>query len=314
VGKKDITGLIAAMDMMALEFKNDLLFDVIGVLPSWVKKIDPSMQMDSPRLNPESIFPFLENFIMEAGKIWSGEPETSKSIGSGWWTEVDHEHDVHYCHATAFSLKEKQYLIIEHATDSNEIIKALQKYKGVLLEVENLLEEKDILQKDLDGVASDFALTDQATGMYNPRGFYLLADHQIKLANRKGVQTIILMVDIVNRDAISKKYGEAEEIISINALCGILKKTYRDSDIIAKFGDNGFAVLALETDKKGEKPLIGRLKKNLDKYNATSFKTYDIILAAGVIKCATKYTGEVKKLVQRAGYELNHNKQVKNFL
>ncbi len=306
--------LIAPMGAMALEFDNDLLFNVVGVLPSWVKKINPSMQLDSPRLNPENMFPFLKNFIMEAGKIWSGEPDTSQPLGSGWWTEVDYEHDVHYCHATALCFKKKKYLIIEHATDSDEIIEALQKYKEALLEAEDLLEEKEALQKDLDGVASDFSLTDQVTGLHNPRGFYLLADHQIKLANRKGVQTIILMLDIVNRDAISKKYGGAEELIALNALCEMLQKTYRDSDIIAKFDNHGFAVLALETDKKGEKPLLGRLKKNLDKYNATSFKTYDIILAAGVIKCATKYTGEVKELVQRAGYELNQNKRLKKFL
>ena len=221
---------------------------------------------------------------------------------------------MHYCCATALNLKKNKYLIIDHATDSDEMVKTLQKYKESLMIVEGLLEQKTVSQKAAAGEAVEFSLTDHVTGLHNFRAFHMLAEHQVMLAKRKGMSTIIVMIDMVNLDVINKKYGKTEAIITLQGVTDIVKHTYRNSDIIARVGDNGFAVLALDVTDSGEKPILTRFKKNLDKFNRASFKTYDIIIAMGIVRCDADYAGTVKDLIQLAGYKLNENKRAKKFL
>ena len=48
----------------------------------------------------------------------------------------------------------------------------------------------------------------------------------------------------------------------------VLEKTFRDSDVIARFGGDEFAVLALEVSGHSESTIRARLKQNLEELNA----------------------------------------------
>ena len=179
-----------------------------------------------------------------------------------------------------------------------------------MVEFENLLETQKNVEKDSDEF-SDLALSDKLTGLYNERAFFLLAEQQQKLVMRKKFSALIIMLDIDNIELINEKYGEAEGSMTVISFAKILKHTFRQADVIARFADTGFVVLAIEITKNGKKAIISRLKNNIKHHNATSFKTYDISTSMGIAYFGHDHTGTIEELIKKAGFGMNDEKRSK---
>ena len=143
----------------------------------------------------------------------------------------------------------------------------------------------------------------------------LLARQQHNLAKRHKVATLIIMLACVGIEAIAKKFGEDEAVSALSAAAAILKNTFRGTDVIGRFDEEGiFVVLALEVPRNGEKVIIERLRNKIEDHNRMSFKTYDLNFIPGIVSYGFDHSGSMEELLQIAGFRLRENRVAKKTL
>jgi len=306
--KPDITELLSAMDMLLLEQKEDRSFNLAGDIPKWFLDFDALDSTRNKQFYPERLFNFLEGFIEKNQPFWNAEPDKFEKKISGWWTEIDKNLEVHYLQATAANYKKKKYLIIEHATNTSEIFRYLQKYKETMVEFETSIEKENPADDNIN-ILPDLLLTDHVTGLHNKKAFFLLAEHQQGMAKRNKYSILVCVLNINDIHLIKKKYGDTEVNAVLSATANILKQTFRSTDVIGKLRQNEFGILSLEIVAGAEKIIFSRLKKNLEMHNKKSFKTYKINFNIGYIKYDSNYSGTFQEAITVAGFRLNENKK-----
>lgn len=117
-----------------------------------------------------------------------------------------------------------------------------------------------VLQTEL----SNLALTDELTGLYNRRGFLALAERQLKLARRSGRSLLLFFIDVDGLKEINDIFGHGEGDAALKCTAEALETTFRDSDVIARFGGDEFAVLAIEASGHSEATIRERLTEFLN--------------------------------------------------
>lgn len=94
------------------------------------------------------------------------------------------------------------------------------------------------------------SLNDVLTGLYNRRGFITLAEQQLKIAKDMAKNPILLFIDLDNMKLINDTLGHPEGDRALVEVSDVLRKTFRESDIIGRIGGDEFAVLAIEPAEK----------------------------------------------------------------
>ncbi len=111
---------------------------------------------------------------------------------------------------------------------------------------------------------SNLAIKDELTGLYNRRGFLALAERQLKLARRSGRSLLLFFIDVDALKEINDVFGHGEGDAALRCTAEALETTFRDSDVIARFGGDEFAVLAIEASGQNETAIRERLTEYLN--------------------------------------------------
>lgn len=143
------------------------------------------------------------------------------------------------------------------------------------------------------------AITDDLTGLYNRRGFLASATHQLKLAQRNGQNLLLFCCDVDNLKAINDSCGHNEGDLALIRSADALEKTFRDSDILARFSGDEFVVLASEASGRDQEIMLSRLEGNLRAANAEESK-FKLSLSIGVARFDPKSPSTLGDLMMRA--------------
>ena len=144
------------------------------------------------------------------------------------------------------------------------------------------------------------AILDELTGLYNRRGFLLLAEEQILLAKRTGQNLIVFYGDMDGLKQINDQGGHAAGDQALVTAAQALNGTFRASDIKARLSGDEFIVLAIECGEPNASALLDRLDVQLAQHNlsmsvgVTMFDTGDEISLADLISRADEAMYEVK--------------------
>jgi diguanylate cyclase (GGDEF)-like protein/PAS domain S-box-containing protein len=144
------------------------------------------------------------------------------------------------------------------------------------------------------------AILDELTGLYNRRGFLILAEEQILLAKRNRQNLVVLYGDLDGLKQINDQGGHAAGDQAIVMVAQALQQTFRTSDIKARLGGDEFIILAIECREPDTPSLLTRLKEKLAKQNlsmsvgVTSFDTEEDLTLSDVISRADEAMYEVK--------------------
>jgi diguanylate cyclase (GGDEF)-like protein len=98
---------------------------------------------------------------------------------------------------------------------------------------------------------------------------------------------------------INDHFGHNEGDQALIALAGILKKTFRESDIIARIGGDEFVALLESTDESDEM-LIARLYENIRDYNAKASRHYKLSVSVGAAQFDPEYPISTDELLSKA--------------
>ena len=112
------------------------------------------------------------------------------------------------------------------------------------------------------------SLEDELTGLANRRGFFTLAEQQLKVARRTKTGLFLLFADVDGLKATNDRFGHAEGDRLIRDAARILRATFRDSDIVARIGGDEFVVLMIQTDDTAPAQFLARLAAEIERRNA----------------------------------------------
>ncbi|MGB4270576.1 MAG: PAS domain S-box protein [Spirochaetota bacterium] len=129
----------------------------------------------------------------------------------------------------------------------------------------------------------ELAIKDELTGLYNRRGFTMLAEQQLKLSKRTGKGIALFYIDMDNMKTINDSLGHHEGDKALIDVAGILRLSFRDSDIIGRLGGDEFAVLAIDCEKHFIEMMQQRLVENADAFNNKNLRQYSISLSVGSV-------------------------------
>ena len=144
------------------------------------------------------------------------------------------------------------------------------------------------------------SLIDELTGLYNRRGFLKIADKQLKISKRAKDSMLLLYADLDGMKWINDNLGHAEGDIALLETAGVLKNTFRESDIIGRLGGDEFVVLAMLTDQDSAPVIKQRLARQLDILNMRGSHTYCVSLSIGTVICTPGETASIKEMLDRA--------------
>jgi diguanylate cyclase (GGDEF)-like protein len=154
------------------------------------------------------------------------------------------------------------------------------------------------------------SITDELTGLYNRRGFFAMAEQQLKIAKRMNKATLLLSADMDNLKEINDTLGHKEGDVALIDTANILRKSFRESDIIARIGGDEFVVLQIEKADANANTMTNRLQNNLAIYNTNRNKKLSI--SAGTFYCEPEFCYSIEELLIEADklmYRHKKNKQ-----
>ncbi len=105
----------------------------------------------------------------------------------------------------------------------------------------------------------DLTLRDDLTGLYNVRGFNLLAEQALLLAQRARQEFGILFIDLDNLKVINDNMGHGIGSATLVETAKLLNTTFRETDVIARIGGDEF-VVAGQFDLESISAAIDRLQ------------------------------------------------------
>jgi diguanylate cyclase (GGDEF)-like protein len=126
-----------------------------------------------------------------------------------------------------------------------------------------------------------FAITDELTGLYNRRGFFMLAELRFKQARRTEAKLELVYADLDGMKTINDSFGHNEGDQALIATARILCSVVRSSDIVARLGGDEFVILADMVEEHKDDAIIPRLKEYLLVYNQEAIAPYKLSISFG---------------------------------
>jgi len=167
-----------------------------------------------------------------------------------------------------------------------------------------------IERKQLTDELKDQLIRDELTNLYNRRGLSTLARQQLKIARRLGMKVHLLFADLDDMKQINDTLGHTVGDKALVDAANILKRTFRESDVIARIGGDEFVVLAVETSPTAASTITERLRHTLDDFNAEQKAPYELSLSLGMAHFDPESPCTVEELIDSADrvmYEQKHN-------
>ncbi|RJQ17390.1 MAG: sensor domain-containing diguanylate cyclase [Nitrospiraceae bacterium] len=123
-------------------------------------------------------------------------------------------------------------------------------------------------RKHADELLQYISAKDELTGLYNLHTFLSMTEQQIKTAHREKKEMLVIYAGVDGMQSINDEYGHDTGDRTLIDAADILRKTFREADILARTGGDEFVISTLVTSRDMVDIIMKRLHDNLDKYNA----------------------------------------------
>ncbi len=176
--------------------------------------------------------------------------------------------------------------------------------------------KEDITARKLAEVElRELSLSDDLTGLSNRRGFMHLAKQQLKVSDRNRKGLVLIFADLDKMKWINDTFGHAEGDWALIYTAGILKRSFRVSDIISRLGGDEFVVLSVEAPEKSEGHIMDRLQENLQAHNMEAGRPYKLSISFGITTYNPEEPCTLDELIERGDklmYEQKQKKKLKS--
>lgn len=215
-------------------------------------------------------------------------------LGSPMDIDVDVDESRYGFHATPFPAEGDEpagLVMVQDVTDRHRA-------------QEELLRQSAIHAEELRALS----LIDELTQLHNRRGLFTLGEQQMRVANRQNRPLLLLFADLNGMKGINDQLGHDEGDRALRDTAALLRKTFRESDILCRLGGDEFVVVC---DFFGTSPqaLQDRLRSNLAEHNETLGRRYRLSVSVGVAFYDPADPQPLADLLNRADQAMYHNKR-----
>ena len=139
-------------------------------------------------------------------------------------------------------------------------------HEELLVRIDNLITNKRLLDKvhDIRRELFQMATTDQLTGCHNRRSLVEFSEKFIHQARRYEIPVSLMVIDLDFFKAINDNHGHDTGDQVLKAFGKLLNKSFREGDLVARFGGEEFVVLLNHCDQDNAMIKAEELRLNLE--------------------------------------------------
>lgn len=158
---------------------------------------------------------------------------------------------------------------VEYILGISREITAIRRAEALLRqtneELERRVQERTAALETANHRLQELATTDYLTGFRNRRHFFELAERELALSRRSGRPLSLLMLDMDHFKDINDSLGHAAGDHVLRAIGTVFRATFRETDVIGRYGGEEFAVLLLETQPSEVCTIADRLRMEVSR-------------------------------------------------
>jgi diguanylate cyclase (GGDEF)-like protein len=214
-------------------------------------------------------------------------------------------------------MNEEQYGIIvcELSNKNFPLIYSITPQICTAIKLTNLINQ---LESSLDdartrnNMLNIMSMSDELTGIYNRRGFYVFANHILKAPENNGKSAAIIFADLDNLKKINDNFGHDNGDYAIVQTSGFIKNSLRSSDIVARIGGDEFAAFAVCENRDIILQLPERIKNMAQQHNLESDKPFNVTVSVGIYELVCSEENNIQQYMDKADAALYLDKKNKN--
>ena len=158
------------------------------------------------------------------------------------------------------------------------------------------------------------SIRDELSGLLNRRGFFSLAQQQLKLARRNGDQVHVYFIDLDGMKPINDQLGHDCGDQALRDAASVIRESFRESDVLGRLGGDEFVSLCIESGSPRQPWAADRIQACVNELNATKDRKYRLSLSVGCVTCDPQAPETIEQLVRRADTAMYAHKQGKRSL
>jgi diguanylate cyclase (GGDEF)-like protein len=156
----------------------------------------------------------------------------------------------------------------------------------------------------------DLTLRDELTGLYNLRGFQLLAGQSLRLAQRAQTAFSVLFLDLDNLKKINDELGHEAGSAFLAETGALLNSIFRETDVIGRVGGDEFAIAGQFSETEIATIADGLEEASRMRSNKPGHP-YPLSFSMGFVTSSQGSRETLKDLVSRADKAMYHQKRRK---
>lgn len=157
------------------------------------------------------------------------------------------------------------------------------------------------------------AVIDTLTGLYNRSLLQHSLDHSVKQSRRTNVPMTLVMFDVDFFKDINDKYGHDVGDSVLIAMGELLKKSFRESDMVFRIGGDEFLVLLYNTDEFNGLKIAEKLCQRIEKLPLAPGHTVTVSIGIAGLRPGMNLS-EWKELCDKKLYRAKSNGRNQAFL
>lgn len=166
-------------------------------------------------------------------------------------------------------------------------------------------------RKHADDLLQYLSAKDELTGLYNLHTFMSMTEQQIKTAERESKEMLVIYAGVDNMQSINDAVGnKAGDQILID-VADILRKTFREADVLARTGGDEFVVSTLVSSRDTEEMIMTRLNGNIEEYNGRRSGPVKLSLSFGTSIYNPEHSVAIEEVLSHADDKMHESKQRK---
>jgi diguanylate cyclase (GGDEF)-like protein len=128
----------------------------------------------------------------------------------------------------------------------------------------NLHRNEELLKEVLQQTR-ELSVTDGLTGLYNQMHFFELLDRETKNSQRHGMSYTLIIFDVDHFKNFNDNNGHLRGSETLKSIAAVMKRKFRSTDLLAKYGGDEFVIILPQTDKVGAYLAAERLREAVER-------------------------------------------------
>jgi diguanylate cyclase (GGDEF)-like protein len=165
----------------------------------------------------------------------------------------------------------------------------------------------------LESAIRELSLRDELTKLYNRRGFYVLAEQALRLAQRAGESFFVLFIDVDGLKQINDELGHEVGSELLRSMAGLIEHTFRETDVIGRIGGDEFVIAGRADAHNADNP-VRRLQEATALENSMPGRPFSLNFSLGYVLSDETQSASLEQLVQKADEIMYEAKRAKKCL